>query len=61
VMVSIRKAGPEHCVLSTDLGQTINPPVSEGFAMFAQTLMDGGFSAADIKRMAVTNPGALVN
>jgi len=61
VMVSIRKAGPEHCVLSTDLGQTINPPVSEGFAMFAQTLMDGGFSAADIKRMAVTNPSALVN
>src|SRR3984957_17246478 len=34
VMVSIRKAGPEHCVLSTDLGQTINPPVSDGFAMF---------------------------
>jgi hypothetical protein len=61
VMVSIRKAGPEHCVLSTDLGQTINPPVSEGFAMFAQTLMDGGFSAADIKRMAATNPSALVN
>ncbi len=61
VMVSIRKAGPERCVLSTDLGQTINPPVSEGFAMFAQTLMDGGFSAADIKRMAVTNPSALVN
>ncbi len=61
VMVSIRKAGPEHCVLSTDLGQTINPPVSDGFAMFAQTLMDGGFSATDIKRMAVTNPSALVN
>jgi hypothetical protein len=29
--------------------------------MFAQTLMDGGFSAEDIKRMAVTNPSALVN
>jgi hypothetical protein len=29
--------------------------------MFAQTLMDGGFSAADIKRMAVTNPSVLVN
>jgi hypothetical protein len=61
VMVSIRKAGPDHCVLSTDLGQTINPPVSDGFAMFAQTLMDGGFSAAEITRMAVTNPASLVN
>jgi hypothetical protein len=61
VMVSIRKAGPDHCVLSTDLGQTINPPVSDGFAMFAQTLLDGGFSAAEIQRMAVTNPASLVN
>jgi Family of unknown function (DUF6282) len=61
VMVSIRKAGPERCVLSTDLGQTINPPVSDGFAMFAQTLMDGGFSAPEIQRMAVTNPASLVN
>ena len=61
VMVSIRQAGPERCVLSTDLGQTINPPVSDGFAMFAQTLMDGGFSASDIRRMAVTNPASLVN
>ena len=58
---AIRKVGPERCVISTDLGQTINPPVAEGFAMFAQTLMDGGFSTADIKRMAVTNPSALVN
>jgi hypothetical protein len=59
--VSIRKATPDRCVLSTDLGQTINPPVSDGFAMFAQTLMDGGFSAAEIQRMAVTNPASLVN
>jgi len=61
VMVSIRKATPERCVISTDLGQTINPPVSDGFAMFAQTLMDGGFSAVDIQRMAVTNPASLVS
>ena len=61
VMVSIRKAGPDRCVLSTDLGQTINPPVSDGFAMFAQTLLDGGFSAAEVQRMAVTNPASLVN
>jgi hypothetical protein len=60
VLHSIRKVGPERCVLSTDLGQTINPPVAEGFAMFAQTLLDAGFSTEQIRRMAVTNPGALI-
>jgi hypothetical protein len=57
---SIRKAGPARCVLSTDLGQTINPPVAEGFAMFAQTLLDAGFSTEEIHRMAVENPSALI-
>ena len=60
VMESIRQVGPERCVLSTDLGQTINPPVSDGFAMFAQTLLDAGFDMEGIRRMAVTNPGGLV-
>src|SRR5712691_2110447 len=60
VLAAIHKAGPEHCVLSTDLGQTINPPVAEGFAMFAQRLLDGGFTVDQIRRMAVTNPSALV-
>src|SRR6202011_3772008 len=60
VIESIRKVGPERCVLSTDLGQTINPPVAEGFAMFAQTLLDAGFSTEQIRRMAVANPGELI-
>ncbi len=60
VFESIRRAGPERCLLSTDLGQTINPPVAEGFAMFAQKLLDAGFSVAEIQRMAVTNPAAWV-
>ena len=57
---AIRRVGPERCVLSTDLGQTINPPVAEGFAMFAQQLLDAGFGVAEIRRMAVENPRALV-
>ena len=60
VLDSIRKVGSERCVLSTDLGQTINPPVSEGFALFAQHLLDAGFPVEDIRRMSVTNPGALI-
>jgi hypothetical protein len=58
---SVRKVGPERVVLSTDLGQTINPPVAEGFAMFAQKMLDAGFGAADVQRMCVTNPTALIS
>jgi hypothetical protein len=58
---SVRKVGPERVVLSTDLGQTINPPVAEGFAMFAQKMLDAGFKPADVRRMAVTNPAALIS
>jgi len=57
---SIRRVGPARCLLSTDLGQTINPPVSDGFAMFAQTLLDAAFSVEEIRRMAVVNPSALI-
>jgi hypothetical protein len=60
VFQSIRAVGPEKCLLSTDLGQTINPPVSEGFAMFAETLLQAGFSGGEVRQMAVTNPSALV-
>lgn len=54
----IRAVGPERCILSTDLGQTINPPVAEGFAMYAQKLLDVGFSSLEIQRMAAANPEA---
>jgi hypothetical protein len=61
VLQSIRKVGPERCVLSTDLGQPINPPVAEGFAMFAQRLLGDGFTASEVRRMTVTNPAALLS
>lgn len=57
---NIREVGPERCLISTDLGQPVNPPVSEGFAMFAQKLLDDGFQMGEVRRMAVTNPAAIV-
>ena len=57
---NIRQSGVSRTVISTDLGQTINPPVAEGFAMFAQRLLDAGFSADEVRTMAVTNPTRLV-
>jgi len=58
---SVRKVGPERVVLSTDLGQTINPPVSEGFAMFAQRMLDASFRREEVRQMCVTNPTALIS
>jgi uncharacterized protein DUF6282 len=58
---NIRKAGVARALISTDLGQTINPPVAEGFAIFAQRLLDAGFSADEVRTMAVTNPARLVD
>jgi hypothetical protein len=57
---NIRATGVSRTLISTDLGQTINPPVAEGFAMFAQRLLDAGFSPGDVRTMAVTNPTRLV-
>jgi hypothetical protein len=60
VLGNIRLTGPERCLLSTDLGQTVNPAVSEGFALFAQSLLDADFSVAEIRRMAVRNSSGWV-
>jgi hypothetical protein len=57
---NIRKTGVHRTILSTDLGQTINPPVAEGFAMFAQRLLDAGFTVEEVRTMAVTIPSSLV-
>ena len=57
---NIRKTGIARTLVATDLGQTINPPVAEGFAMFAQRLLDAGFSVDEVRTMAVTNPTRLV-
>ena len=52
---AIRATGPEHNVLSTDLGQVTNPPVEDGLALMADQLLDAGFSEDDVRTMAVVN------
>ena len=52
---AIRATGPEHNVLSTDLGQVANPPVEDGLALMADRLLEAGFSEQDVRTMAVDN------
>ena len=58
---AIRATGCERTLLSTDLGQNINPGFAEGFAIYAQRLLDAGFKSAEISRMAAQNPRELVS
>jgi Family of unknown function (DUF6282) len=51
----IRACGPERSVLSTDLGQTFNPPVEDGMAIMADRLLAAGFDEQEVHVMAVTN------
>jgi hypothetical protein len=52
---TIRAIGPEHSVLSSDLGQPFNPPVEDGLALMADTLLEDGFGEDEIQAMAVAN------
>lgn len=61
VFANVRQSGVESCLLSTDLGQQTNPPVAEGFAMFAQRFLEAEFTINEIRRMAVANAENLLN
>ena len=52
---NIRATGPEHSVLSTDLGQVFNPPVEDGLALLADRHLAAGFTEEEVRMMAVEN------
>ncbi|AVT30340.1 MULTISPECIES: DUF6282 family protein [unclassified Plantactinospora] len=52
---NIRAVGVAHSVLSSDLGQPFNPPVEDGLALFADRLLEAGFTEREIRTMAVEN------
>jgi hypothetical protein len=55
VFDGIRATGPEHNLLSTDLGQPANPPVEDGLAIFADRLLEAGFAEDAVRAMTVGN------
>jgi len=61
VFEEIRYVGPEHCILSTDLGQPAGIYPDEGMLEFIRQLIDnGGFSKEEVTRMVKVNPTLLV-
>jgi len=55
MIANIRAVGPEHSVISSDLGQPFNPPVEDGIALMADRLLAAGLGADDVRVMAVDN------
>ncbi len=60
VYEQIHSVGPNHCILSSDLGQPAGPYPDEGMQIFVRNLLDNGFSTGDIRTMMVDNPSSLV-
>jgi hypothetical protein len=52
---NIRACGPEHSVLSTDLGQVFNPPVEDGMGIMVDRLLEAGLNEEEVQVMAVAN------
>ncbi len=56
----IKTVGAEHCIVSTDLGQSFNPLPVEGLRMFIVTLLKYGVTEDEIILMTQVNPGKLL-
>ena len=56
----IRSVGPDHVILSSDLGQAINPVHTDGWKLFLDILRNAGISDKELDAMDKTNPAALL-
>jgi hypothetical protein len=59
-VAAIRAVGPEHCILSSDLGQAGSPLHPDGLLEFYKELHAQGFSVAEIDRMGKANPAKIL-
>lgn len=57
---AIRAVGPQHSILSSDLGQAGNPLHPDGLEAFFALLRGQGFTVPEIEQMAKTNPARLL-
>jgi len=52
----IRAVGPEHVILSTDLGQVMRPTPADGLLGYIEAMRDAGFTQAELDLMTKQNP-----
>ncbi len=59
-VAAIREVGPAHIVITSDLGQSMNPIHTDGLAVFLGKLKGADFSQEDLDRMTKENPAWLL-
>jgi hypothetical protein len=57
---AVKAVGAQHCILSTDLGQTGNPIHPDGYKLLVAGLKAEGISQEEIEVMMKRNPGKLL-
>jgi len=58
---AIRAVGVEHCILSSDMGQPMNPLHPDGLQLYFDGQKKQGFSQSDIDQMSRINPAQLLS
>ncbi|WP_435348570.1 DUF6282 family protein [Haloarchaeobius sp. HRN-SO-5] len=57
---NIRDVGVENCVVSSDVGQLVNPSVPESLRILGETLLEEGFAPAEFEQLVETKPKELL-
>jgi len=56
----IKAVGAEHCIMSTDSGQWLNPVPVQQMGIYIQDMLNFGFSDRDIEIMVKDNPAKML-
>ncbi len=56
----IKAIGAEHCIMSTDSGQWLNPVPAQQMGIYITDALDFGFSQNQVRKMVQDNPAAMV-
>lgn len=57
---TLRALGVDNCIVTTALGQWMNPPPAEGMRMAIAALLDAGVSADEVSTLVKRNPAQLL-
>jgi len=60
IVENIKAIGPEHCIISTDLGQPQNPLPVEGLRLFIAILLHHGLTQKEVEYLVKVNPARLL-
>lgn len=61
IVRAVKSVGAEHCVMSTDFGQSVNPMPAEGMRMMIATMLRCGLTEQEMETMVKYNPAKLLD